>query len=131
MTVGLFGKKKSDKHAVILMMDCDMSGALRRIMEDMTEANREYAMDGVRLNFVSLIYGKRLKQYRTENVKSLFPNHWDAPLFREDVPGMEKIAEDCARDFIRKNLPGVDPEQTVISVDPFPGKPYAGIFFEY
>ena len=129
--MGLFGRKKSEKHVMILMMDCDNSGALRTIMEDMTDANRVYAMEGVCQNFVKLLYGKRLKQYQEGNIRGVFPNHWDAPLYRREKPDMEEIAVNCARDFIRKNLPGVDAENTVVTVDTFPGKPYAGIFFEY
>ena len=131
IAVGLFGKKKSDKHVVVLMMDCDASSTLRKLMEDMTDARRQYAMDGVCQNFIRLVYAKRLKKYRDENVMGVFPNYWDAPLYRQNDPRMEQIALSCAEDYIRKNLPGVDPEQAAVSVDPFPDKPYAGIFIEY
>lgn len=127
----LFGRKKSDKNVLILMMDCDASGELTRLLEEMTENNREYAMEGVCQNFVALIYKDRLKKYQEKNVWGLFPNQWDSPLYKKERPGMEDIARECARDFIRKNLPDVDPEQTEIIVDTFPGRPYAGIFFEY
>ena len=129
--MGLFGHRKSDKRVLILMMDCDASGTLRKLMEDMNDARRVYAMDGVCQNFVRLIYQKKLKQFRDENVRGVFPNYWDAPLYREDVPGMQEIAMNCAKDYIRSNLPDVDPEQAVFSVDSFPGKQYAGIFCEY
>ena len=127
----LFGRKKSDKNVLILMMDCDASGELTRLLEEMTENNREYAMEGVCQNFVALIYKDRLRKYQDKNVWGLFPNQWDSPLYKKDKAGMEDIARECARDFIRKNLPDVDPEQTEIIVDTFPGRPYAGIFFEY
>ena len=127
----LFGRKKSDKNVLILMMDCDASGELTRLLEEMTENNREYAMEGVCQNFVALIYKDRLRKYQEKNVWGLFPNQWDSPLYKKDKAGMEDIARECARDFIRKNLPDVDPEQTEIIVDTFPGRPYAGIFFEY
>ena len=127
----LFGRKKSDKNVLILMMDCDASGELTRLLEEMTENNREYAMEGVCQNFVALIYKDRLRKYQEKNVWGLFPNQWDSPLYKKERAGMEDIARECARDFIRKNLPDVDPEQTEIIVDTFPGRPYAGIFFEY
>ena len=127
----LFGNRKSDRKVLVLMMDSDAHGELTRIMEEMTEAKRGYAMQGVCLNFVKLLYGKRLRQYQEKNIMALFPNHWDSPLYRSDRPDMEQIAIDCAADFIRKYLPAVAPEQAVISVDTFPGKPFAGVFIEY
>ena len=131
MTMGLFGKKKSDKNVMILMMDCERSGELKHIMEEMTDRNKEYAMENVCNNFVRLLYGKKLKPYQPENVKGVFPNHWDSPLFRQEDPRMLQIAEACAREFIRKNLPGVDADAAEITVDTYPGRPYASIFFEY
>ena len=131
LCASVFAGKKSDKKVMILMMDCDASGELTRLLEEMTENNREYAMEGVCQNFVTLLYRDRLKKYQAKNVWGLFPNHWESPLYRKDKQGMEDIAIECARNFIRKNLPGVDAEHTEIIVDTFPGRPYAGIFFEY
>lgn len=129
--MGLFGKKKSDKNVMILMMDCETSGELKHIIEEMTDRNKEYAMESVCNNFVRLLYGKKLKQYQPDNIKGVFPNHWDAPLYRQDNPRMQEIAVSCARDYICKNLPGVDADAAAITVDTYPGRPYASIFFEY
>ena len=85
----LFGRKKSDKNILVLMMDCDASGELTRLLEEMTENNREYAMEGVCQNFVALIYKDRLKKYHEKNVWGLFPNQWDSPLYKKERPGME------------------------------------------
>ena len=129
--MGLFGKRKSDRKVVILMMDRDYSGGLRDIIEEMTDGKRQYAVEGVCNNFVKLLYGERLSNYRAKNIRGVFPNHWDAPLYREQDPHMEEIARNCANEYIRKNLPGADAAATILSIDTFPGKPFAGIFIEY
>jgi len=127
----LFFKKKSDRRLMILMMDCHTQGELLHVMNEMAEKEKHYAMETVRHSFVMLLYGKQVKQYKSENVTGLFPNQWEAPLYQREKPDRNKIAVACAKEYIRKNLKGLDPESVVITVNEFPGKDYAGVSFEY
>lgn len=130
--MGLFSKKKkTDRKKMVLMMDCDVQGELNHLMEEMIDRNKEYAMESVRHNFVMLLLGKKIKEYRPENVTGLFPNQWEAPFYRTDRPGMAEAAIGCARDHIRKNMPELDADQTEITVELFPGKPFAALTFDY
>jgi len=128
--MGLFSKK-SDKKLVVLMMDTHIHGELQHVMEEMGDKGKQYAMENVRVNFVKLLYGKSLRAYRDENIRVFFPNQWDAPLYRREQSGMDRIAMECVREHIRKTMPQVDPDAVDIVVQSFPGKDFAGASFVY
>lgn len=128
--MGLF-TKKTDKKLVVLMMDTHVHGELQHVMEEMGDKGKQYAMENVRVNFVKVMYGKSIKAYRDENITVLFPNQWEAPLYRREQAGMDRIAVECVREHIRKTMPQVNAEAVDVVIQSFAGKEFAGASFVY
>lgn len=126
----LFKKKQYDKKLIVLLMECSLDGQLEEVIEAMQEQGKEYAMENVRKNFIRILFDDCRKAYGVDNIDGLFPDQWEAPIFRKEKADMDDIAIGCVRTFIKRVFPQLDSDAVEIKLRKYPDREYVAAYFD-
>ena len=111
-------------------MYCNPNGSLYETIKSMKESRPELR-DSIRINFVKMMHEKELKKYGAKKMRAYFPDQWPAPIYNGTRAGMEDIAKQCVRDFIKTQPIQVDTDNIDIKLCFHVNGDFISASFEY